>query len=119
MSEKEFIKDGLTNEDIIVVIKDILDKKKLDENKRLNENDRFEKLKNEFDFFATRYPMLFDLTLRDGEFDWVSLNYFLTMRNKIINNEMTSENVTIKVGKDWFDKHIDVSKMEKNKKQRK
>lgn len=118
-TEKEFIKDGLTNEEIIMTIKEIIEKKKLDENKKIDVNERYEKLKKEFDFFSTRYPMLFDLTLRDNEFDWNSLNYFMNMRKNIIENKMTSEDATIKVGKDWFDKHIDISKLEKNKKQRK
>jgi hypothetical protein len=37
------------------------------------------------------------------------------MRNKIINNEMSAENVTKKVGQDWFDKYVDKSKLQKKK----
>jgi len=116
MSEKDFIKDGLKNDELISIIKEIIEKKNLDENKNLNINDKYEKLKLEYDFFSSRYPMLFDLTLRDGPFDWDSLNYFLTIRNKIINNEITNENASIKVGKEWFDKHVDTRNLHKNKK---
>jgi hypothetical protein len=119
MSEKDFLKDGMGNDEIVKVIKEIIEKKKLDENKRLGELERYEKLKNEFEFFSTRYPMLFDLSVRDGDFDWNSLNYFLSMRAKIIEDKMTSENASIKVGKEWFDKHIDTSRLHKNKKHRK
>ncbi len=118
MAEKDFIKDGLTNEVIISTIKEILEKKNLDENKNLNEMDKYEKFKKEYNFFADRYPMLFELTLRNQDFDWNSLNYFLEMRNKIIDNQMTSEDASIKVGKEWFNKHININKLPKNKKRK-
>ena len=50
------------------------------------------------------------------EFNYDTLNYFLNMRDNIINNKMTSEEASKKVGQEWFDKNIDVSKIKKNKK---
>jgi len=118
MAEKDFIKDGLDNDTIIQTIKEILEKKNLDENKKIGEMELYEKFKNEYKFFSERYPMLFELTLRNHEFDWNSLNYFLNMRNKIIEDKMTSEDASIKVGKEWFDKHIDIAKLPNNKNKR-
>ena len=90
-----------------------------DDIKNVKEEDRYMKLKEEFSFFSTRYPMLYEISIRKDDFDWNSLNYFLSMRTKIIEDKITSENASIKVGKEWFDKHIDTSKLHKNKKQRK
>lgn len=119
MADKDFIKDGMDNDKLIQTIKEILEKKNLDENKKLEEMELYEKLKKEFNFFSERYPMLFELTLRNQEFDWNALNYFLMMRNKIIDNKMTTEEASIKVGKDWFDKHIDTNKIPNNKRAKK
>ena len=54
MAEKDFLKDGMGNDEIVEVIKEIIQKKKLDENKKLDELARYEKFKNEFEFFSTR-----------------------------------------------------------------
>lgn len=112
---KDFIADGLTNDEIINTIKDI--RKRLDDNdiKVLNEEDIYIKLKDEFNFFSSRYTMLYELSIRRDMFDWNALNYMLNMRNKIINNEMTAENATKKVGQDWFDKYVDTSKIKPKK----
>ncbi len=91
---KDFIKDGLGNDEIIETIKAILKRKQESDVKSLKDMKKFEKVKVDFEFFADRYPMLFDLTLRDGEFDWNSLNYFLMMRQKIIDDKMTSEDAS-------------------------
>jgi hypothetical protein len=116
-STKEFINDGLTNEAIIKSVYDVIMKNK--ECKDMNVDEKYEKLKLEFDFFATRYPMLFDLALRDEPFNWDNLNYMLNMRNNIIEDKMTSENASKVVGKEWFDKYVDTSTMTKTKKQKK
>lgn len=117
-----FIEDGLTNEAIIEVIKNIIKRKDEDDIKQLNEFDRYTKLRTEFESFDTRYPMLFEMTTRDGKFDWDALNYFLMMRTQILEKKMTSEEAAVKVGKDWFDKFVDINKLNEqknNKKQRK
>lgn len=102
---KEFIEDGLTNDGIIEVIRKIRDRLKDDDISCLSEMDRYIKLKEEFSFFSKRYAMLYELSIRKGDFDWNSLNYMLNMRNRIINDEMTSEDASIKVGQDWFNKY--------------
>lgn len=102
--DKDFLNDGMTNEELIENINNILKRKK--EITFKNENDKFEKLKNEFPKFAERYLMLFEMVIRDGDFDWNSFNYMIKMRNKIIDNKMTAEEASKKVGQDWYDKYI-------------
>jgi hypothetical protein len=102
--DKDFLKDGLTNEELIIEINNIIKRKK--EISYKDENEKFEKLKNEFPKFAERYLMLFEMVIRDGDFDWNSFNYMINMRNKIINNKMTSEEASKKVGQDWYDKYV-------------
>ena len=48
MADKDFIKDGMDNDKLIQTIKEILEKKNLDENKKLEEMELYEKLKKEF-----------------------------------------------------------------------
>lgn len=116
-STKEFINDGLTNEEIIKNVYDIIIKSR--EYKDITNNDeKYEKLKADFAFFSDRYPMLFDLAIRDEPFPWDNLNYMLNMRNKIINNEMTGETASKVVGEQWFNKYVDTSTMSKTKKQK-
>lgn len=112
--EKDFIKDGMTNDELVITIKEIIKRK--NEMVFNDDNDKFEKLKNEFPKFAERYLMLFELVIRNEEFDWKSFDYMIGMRNKIINDEMTSEEASKKVGQVWFDKHVDVSRMNKRQK---
>lgn len=102
--EKEFLIDGLTNEELVNTINDILKRKK--EISYIDDNDKFEKLKTEFPKFAERYLMLFEMVIRDGDFDWNSFNYMINMRNKIINNKMNVDEASKKVGQDWFDKYV-------------
>jgi hypothetical protein len=113
-TEKDFIKDGLDNNKIIEIIKKIREVIDVDSSDKM-----IEKLKKENEFFAERYPMLFDLALRDEQFNWDNLNYMLNMRNQIINDKMTSETASKVVGKEWFDKYVDTSTMTKTKKQKK
>jgi hypothetical protein len=114
--EKEFISDGLSNEELVVTISNIIKRKNEDEIKKLSDMDKFEKLRGEFKFFSERYPMLFEMAIRDDNFPWDNLSYMLNMRKKIINDEMTSENASKIVGKEWFDKYVDVMGAPPNKK---
>lgn len=110
---KDFIDDGLDNVSIINTIKEI---------RNIIENDNsynIEKLKKEYNFFANRYPMLFDISVRKDEaFNWDYLNYFLNMRTKIVNNELTVEKASVIVGDEWYKKHVNITE-EKSKKSRK
>jgi len=104
-NEKDFVKDGLENTKIIEIIR------KIREVVEVKCNDEIiEKLRKEYSFFAERYPMLFDLSTRTGEaFNWEYLNYFLSMRNKIINDELTSEKASVIVGNEWYTKHVKIN----------
>jgi hypothetical protein len=105
MDNKDFIKDGLDNDKIIEIIKKIREVVEVKSNDEIIEN-----LKKEYSFFAERYPMLFDLSTRTNEaFNWEYLNYFLTMRNKIINDELTSEKASVIVCHEWYNKHINIT----------
>ncbi len=112
--DAEFVKDGLGTQDIRGVIQNIRDF--IEKNKKTMKHDEIvKKLETDHAFFATRYPMLFSMaTDNKREFDYKSLEYFLNMRDKIISNEMTSEQASVKVGHDWFNKYVDVSKLQKN-----
>jgi hypothetical protein len=104
-NEKDFVKDGLENTKIIEIIR------KIREVVEVKCNDEIiEKLRKEYSFFVERYPMLFDLSTRTGEaFNWEYLNYFLSMRNKIINDELTSEKASVIVGNEWYTKHVKIN----------
>ena len=49
--EKDFIKDGLTNEEIMTTIKEIRYKIKT------SSKNNYDSLKKEYNFFSERYPM--------------------------------------------------------------
>jgi len=106
--------DGLSNVELVNIVTAIIKRKGEIEYK--DDNEKFEKLKSEFPDFSARYLMLFEMAIRNEEFDWNSFNYMINMRNKIINNEMTVEDASKKVGEDWFNKYIDVSKINKRRK---
>jgi hypothetical protein len=55
--------------------------------------------------FIERYPMLFDMVTKKEGFDYSSFEYFLTMRDKIIKKELTSDDASKHVGQVWFDKY--------------
>jgi|LakMenEpi03Aug12_release.lakeMendotaPanAssembly.Ray.scaffolds.fasta_scaffold04684_32 hypothetical protein len=118
--EKNFITDGLSNEDIIITISKIITRNKEDELKKLEDMKKYELLKTEFSFFSERYPMLFELAIRDDQdFNWTNLTYMLNMRNKIINDELTPENASKIVGNEWFNKYVDINSIPVNKKPKK
>ena len=103
--KKDFEKDGLENETIIKTIKEI--REKIEKNVNI---DISEELKKEYAFFAERYPVLFDISIRTNEaFNWEYLNYFLLMRTKIINDELTSEKASVFIGQEWFNKHTNIN----------
>jgi hypothetical protein len=108
--EKDFIKDGLTNEDIIKTIKEIRNKIK----KSPSENN-YENLKKEYDFFSTRYPMLFEISTRNEPFNWDNLNKMLEMRKKVEKNEITSDKASVIIGQQYYDKYVNIKDKEKKK----
>jgi hypothetical protein len=106
-NQKDFIKDGMTNDDIIATLKKI---RSVVENKNIND-EIIDKLKKEYDLFSNRYPVLFELATRnDAPFNWEYLQYFLNMREKIVKDEITSEKASVVVGEEWFKKHVNINK---------
>jgi hypothetical protein len=103
--KKDFEKDGLENEEIIKTIKEI--REKIEKDLKV---DITEELKKEYEFFVERYPILFDIASRTSEpFNWEYLNYFLSMRTKIINDELTSDKASVIIGQEWFNKHTNIN----------
>jgi hypothetical protein len=106
--QKDFIKDGMNNDDIIETLKNI---RTVIENKCNDEI--IEQLKKEHDLFSTRYPILFELATRNDEpFNWEYLQYFLNMRSKVVNDEITSEKASVIIGEEWFKRHVNLDKNE-------
>ncbi len=102
----EFVNDGLTTEEIRKNIKNI--REYIANNK--NATDVAEKLKKDYEFFSTRYPLLYSMACDEKKFDYDSLEYFLNMRDRIINEQISAEDASKKVGQDWFNKYVDLSK---------
>lgn len=113
--EKDFVIDGLSNDDITITISKIIQRAKDNDIRKLNEMERYEKLKNEFEFFSSRYPILFELATRDEIFPWDNLSYMLNMRKKVINDELTSDGASKIVGSEWFNKYVNIDKIPKDK----
>ena len=100
--EKDFVKDGLSTEDIKKTVRAI---RFTIEYSKVKDNALIDKLKKEYEFFSTRYPMLFDMAVRFDNFDYDSFDYMIKMREKIINNNLSVKEASEKVGKEWFDKY--------------
>ena len=82
---KDFIKDGLDNNNLIETIKKI--RKVIEGGGSQTIEQKQSKLMEEYASFYERYPMLFDMAIKEEPFDWNSFNYFIHMRTKIINDE--------------------------------
>jgi len=104
--EPAFIKDGMETKEIRDIVQDIV--LNIEENKNKMKHDEIiSNLKNtinNIDFFEKRYPMLYKMVVQEEGFNYQSLEYFLKMREDIVQNKMTSEDASIKVGQEWFDK---------------
>jgi len=109
---KDFVQDGLETNDIRKTIMDIREYIKIHGVSMTNEL-LIETLQKQYEFFAKRYPMLFNMACTAQKFDYQSLDYFLNMRDNIINDKISSEDASKKVGQEWFDKYVDVSKFQK------
>lgn len=109
-NDKEFVKDGMTTADIRKTIQQI--RAYIDMGGSVSLEDRIAKLQQDHTFFANRYPALFDMATRP-DFNYEYLNYFLNRRDQIIADKLSAEEASKIVGKEWFDKFVDVSKLEK------
>ncbi len=109
-NDKTFLKDGMTTLDIRKTVQYIREYITKPGSATLEE--RTSKLQEEHKFFYERYPMLFDMCLK-SDFNYDHLNYFLRMRDQIINDKISSDDASVQVGKEWFEKFVDVSKLPK------
>lgn len=104
----DFVKDGMETEDIRKMVQEIMlymteNKSRFASEEELENN--MKKTIEGISFFEERYPMLYNMVTKNKEFDYSSLEYFLNMRNKIIKNELSSEQASKEVGQVWFDKY--------------
>lgn len=107
-NDKKFLEDGMTTEDIRNTVKSI--RAYIEKGGNVPIDDRIQQLKTENAFFVERYPMLFDICTKQ-EFNHDFLNYFLKMRDEIIQDKISSEDASKKVGQEWFNKFVDISKI--------
>jgi len=104
--EPDFLSDGLDNKAICDIVLDIMaiihdNKGKTSHTQIVNKISEDDKFK----FFIERYPMLFDMVTKETGFEYSSLEYFLSMRDEIIKQRITSEEASKQVGQVWFDKY--------------
>ena len=111
-NNKDFVKDGMTTDDIKKTVRVI--REYLEKDSNVSIEDRLKKIELDNKFFIERYPMLYELVIRDT-FNYDNLNYFLNMREKVINDKISSEEASKVVGAEWFAKHVDVSKIKSDK----
>jgi hypothetical protein len=102
----DFLSDGLDNKAICDIVQDIMaiihdNKGKVPHTQIVNKISSDDKFK----FFIERYPMLFDMVTKETGFEYSSLEYFLSMRDEIIKQRITSEEASKQVGQVWFDKY--------------
>lgn len=105
--DHNFVKDGMETNEIRNVVQDIM--LYIEENKNKMEfKDIIATLKDNIDrveFFEKRYPMLYQMVTKEEGFEYQSLEYFLKMREGIIQNQMTTDEASKIVGQQWFDKY--------------
>jgi hypothetical protein len=101
-----FIKDGMETDEIRNIVQDIM--LYIEENRNKMEYKMvLESMKEnvkKINFFETRYPMLYEMVTNEGGFNYQNLEYFLKMRENIVQNKISSEEASKVVGQVWFDK---------------
>jgi hypothetical protein len=109
-NSKDFVQDGMTTVDIKKTIRCI--REYIEKPGGASHDERVEKLKEDHAFFIDRYPMMFDMCSRQ-EFNYDHLDYFLKKRDEIIADKISAEDASKAVGMEWFNKFVDVSKLDK------
>jgi|TARA_B110000093_G_scaffold175024_1_gene208903 hypothetical protein len=99
----EFVKDGYTNVKLLEIIEEVRNKYNIDNIDNISDDDMKDFQKN-YKFFIDRYPFLSDMSLKK-DIDMNRLYYMLDLREKIINNRMTFENASKKVGNDMYQEY--------------
>ena len=104
----DFVKDGMETADIKTMVQDIVLYMTENKTKYSSHDELLKEMKNSIEgilFFEERYPMLYVMVTKEEGFEYSSLEYFLGMRDKIINNQLSSEQASKEVGQVWFDKY--------------
>jgi hypothetical protein len=104
----DFVKDGMETADIKTMVQDIVLYMTENKTKYSSHDELLKEMKNSIEgilFFEERYPMLYAMVTKEEGFEYSSLEYFLGMRDKIINNRLSSEQASKEVGQVWFDKY--------------
>lgn len=104
----DFVKDGMETADIRAMVQDIVLYITENKGKNSSHDELLNKMKKSIEgilFFEERYPMLYAMVTKEDGFEYSSLEYFLEMREKIVNNQLTSEQASKVVGQVWFDKY--------------
>ena len=104
----DFVKDGMETADIKMMVQDIVLYMTENKPKYSSHEELLIGLKKSIEgilFFEERYPMLYAMVTKEEGFEYSSLEYFLGMRDKIINNQLSSEQASKEVGQVWFDKY--------------
>ena len=104
----DFVKDGMETADIKAMVQDIVLYMTENNAKHSSHTELLNEMKKSIEgilFFEERYPMLYAMVTKEEGFEYSSLEYFLEMREKIVNNQLTSEQASKVVGQVWFDKY--------------
>ena len=104
----DFVKDGMETADIRAMVQDIVLYTTENKTKYSSHEELLHEMKKSIEgilFFEERYPMLYAMVTKEEGFEYSSLEYFLEMREKIVNNQLTSEQASKVVGQVWFDKY--------------
>ena len=104
----DFVKDGMETADIRAMVQDIVLYTTENKTKYSSHDELLHEMKKSIEgilFFEERYPMLYAMVTKEEGFEYSSLEYFLEMREKIVNNQLTSEQASKVVGQVWFDKY--------------
>jgi hypothetical protein len=104
----DFVKDGMETADIKAMVQDIVLYITENKAKHSSHEELLKEMKKSIEgilFFEERYPMLYAMVTKEEGFEYSSLEYFLEMREKIVNNQITSEQASKVVGQVWFDKY--------------
>ena len=102
-----FVKDGMETDEIRTMVQDIMLYIEEQRNK-MDFKDIIASLKDNItnvEFFEERYPMLYQMVTKEEGFEYKSFEYFLKMREGIIQNQMTSDDASKIVGQQWYDKY--------------
>tara|TARA_B000000477_G_scaffold113010_1_gene108188 strand:- start:10584 stop:10958 length:375 start_codon:yes stop_codon:yes gene_type:complete len=96
----DFVKDGYTNTRLLEIIKEIREKYNIENIDNIGDDDKKD-FETNYKFFIERYPFLSDMSLKK-DINMDTLYYMLDLREKIINNTMTFEDASKKVGNDMY-----------------